>query len=71
MRKFFRKQLTYFLIGFVIAFVIYLFVRYNADQIILGVVIGAGGGVGVSAVMWYLERRFPDDEPAKSPSNKA
>ncbi len=67
MRKFFRKQLTYFLIGFVIAFVIYLFVRYNADAILLGVVIGAGGGLGVCAVMAYLSRRFPDDDPPKVP----
>ncbi len=60
MGRFFRRQLTYFLIGFVIAFVIYLFVRFNADQIILGVVIGAGAGVGLCVGIALLERRFQD-----------
>ena len=63
MARFFRRQLTYFLIGFVVAFVIYLFVRYDADQIILGVVIGAVAGVVLCVGIWLLGRRF-DEKPA-------
>jgi len=58
-----RRQLNYFFIGFIIAFVIYLFVRYDADDILLGVLIGAIAGLGVSAALYYLERRFPENRP--------
>ncbi len=63
MRRFIRRQLTYFLIGFVITFVIYLFIRYNFDAIILGVVVGSVGGVVLATVLFWLGRRFPDDRP--------
>ncbi len=58
-----RRLLNYFLIGFVITFVIYLFVRYNADQIILGIVIGAVGGTALTIAIMFLERRFPEQNP--------
>jgi cell division protein FtsW (lipid II flippase) len=60
MWSFFRRQLNYFLIGFIIAFVIYLFIRYDADDILLGVVIGAVAGVALSIGLYLLERRFPE-----------
>jgi cell division protein FtsW (lipid II flippase) len=66
MWSFLRRRLLWFLIGFVIAFLVYLFIRYNVDQIVLGMVIAAGGGLGLTVVIFYLERRFPDkkDLPA-------
>jgi ABC-type nitrate/sulfonate/bicarbonate transport system permease component len=67
MRKFLRRQLTYFLIGFVVTFIIYLFVRFNADQVILGMVIGAVGGFAVMAALFWLERKFPDAELPPAP----
>jgi len=60
MRRFVRRQLTYFLIGFVITFVGYLFVRFDADKVILGVVIGAGGGIALGMALGWLEHKFPD-----------
>ncbi|MCC7364735.1 MAG: hypothetical protein IT303_10210 [Dehalococcoidia bacterium] len=60
MWSFFRRQLNYFLIGFVVAFVIYLFIRYSADGVLLGVVIGAVSGLALSTGIFMLERRFPD-----------
>jgi hypothetical protein len=63
MWTFLRKQALYFLVGFVITFVIYLFVRFDADKVLLGVSIGALGGVGLSIVLFMLERRFPDQSP--------
>jgi hypothetical protein len=64
MRRFLRKQFSYFMIGFVIAFVIYLFVRYNVDAILLGLIIGIAGGVASAFGITWLERRFPDDAQA-------
>lgn len=61
MWHFLRRQLTYFLVGFVITFVIYLFVRFNADAVLLGLVIGAVGGLALAAALFWLERRFPDE----------
>lgn len=60
MWTFFRRQLNYFLIGFIIAFTVYLFVRFDADAIVLGILIGALGGAALSAGLFYAERRFPD-----------
>lgn len=58
-----RRLLNYFLIGFVITFVIYLFARYNTDEIVLGIVIGAVGGAVATIIIVLLERRFPDESP--------
>lgn len=58
MWAFFRRQGLYFLVGFVVAFLIYLFVRFDADAIVLGILISAGAGVGLSMFLWWLERRF-------------
>jgi hypothetical protein len=63
MRRFVRKQLTIFLVGFVVAFIIYLFVRFNVDQVVLGVVIGAGAGLALNVTLYLLERRFPEQIP--------
>jgi multisubunit Na+/H+ antiporter MnhE subunit len=63
MAQFFRKQLTIFLVGFVIAFVIYLFVRFNSADVILGVVIAAGVGVLGNVGLHMLARRFPEQVP--------
>jgi cell division protein FtsW (lipid II flippase) len=61
MRKFVRKQLTYFLIGFVVAFVVYLFARFDANKVIWGVAVGAGVGIALCIAIAILERRFPDE----------
>jgi mannose/fructose/N-acetylgalactosamine-specific phosphotransferase system component IIC len=50
----------FFSIGFIIAFVIYLFARWDADAVILGVVISAAVGVVVAVVIFFLQRRFPE-----------
>lgn len=74
MRKFLRRQLTYFLIGFVVAFIIYLFVRYDADDIVLGVVISAFAGITTCAALIYLDRKFPDQpdpKPEPKPNSQA
>lgn len=70
MRKFLRRQLTYFLIGFLITFIIYLFVRFDPDKVILGVVISAVGGVALATVLFWLGRRFPEDDLPPAISKK-
>ncbi|MFQ5381417.1 MAG: hypothetical protein ACE5EF_07330 [Dehalococcoidia bacterium] len=62
MWNFLRRQLTYFLIGFVITFVVYLFVRFSADAILLGIVIGLVGGAAVMVGLFWLERQFPAED---------
>lgn len=58
MQKFFRRQLTIFLVGFVIAFVIYLFIRFSADTVLLGVVIGAAVGIGTCFAVAFVNRKY-------------
>ena len=60
MWSFLRRQLNYFLIGFVATFVVYLFIRFDPDKVFLGVVLGAIGGTVLSGGLFMLERRFPD-----------
>jgi hypothetical protein len=63
MWSFLRRQFLYFLVGFVATFVIYLFVRFDADKVLLGVAIGAVGGIVLAIVLFALERRFPEQVP--------
>lgn len=61
MWTFLKRRLLWFLIGFVVVFLGYLFVRYNPDSIILGMFIASAGGAFVSILVYYLERKFPDE----------
>lgn len=63
MWAFIRRQALYFLAGFVVAFVIYLFIQFNNDDVLLGIAISAVVGVVVSVIFWWLERRF-EEKPA-------
>ena len=63
MYQFFRKQLTIFLVGFVVAFIIYLFVRFDVDKVVLGVVIAAVVGVVGNIGLYFLEKQFPEQVP--------
>ena len=56
-----RQVALYFLLGFTVAFVIYLFLRFNADQVLLGMAIGAAAGLVTAAGLMWLEHQFPDD----------
>jgi ABC-type lipoprotein release transport system permease subunit len=58
-----RRFANYFLIGFVVSFVIYLFIRFDADKIFLGIVIGVVCGVALAIGIGVLERRFPERTP--------
>ncbi|MBM3140664.1 MAG: hypothetical protein FJZ92_10815 [Chloroflexi bacterium] len=56
-----RQASLSFLLGFTIAFVVYLFLRFDADQVLLGMAIGAIFGVLLAAVLLWLEHRYPDE----------
>ena len=58
-----RQALLYFLMGFTIAFLIYLFIRFDAAQIMFGVAIGTVVGVITAGGLLLLEHRFPDEVP--------
>lgn len=60
MWQFIRHYTNYLLIGFVLTFIVYLFIRFDSDKVILGVVIGIGGGLILATALFWLERRFPD-----------
>jgi hypothetical protein len=63
MFSFLRRAFEYFLIGFVITFVIYLFVKLDPEEVVLGAAISAAGGVAVASAIIALSRRFPDQGP--------
>lgn len=54
-----RQIALYLLIGFTVAFVAYLFIRFDADQVLLGMVIGAVAGIAVAVFLLWFERRYP------------
>lgn len=62
-----RRFWSFFLIGFILTFVIYLFVRFDADQVLLGIVIALGGGVLLALIIFFLERRFPERDDLNPP----
>jgi multisubunit Na+/H+ antiporter MnhC subunit len=57
-----RPYLNAFLIGFILTFVIYLFIRFNASDIVLGMVIAAVGGAALLVAYVYLDRKFGQPE---------
>jgi VanZ family protein len=59
-----RHATLYFLLGFTVAFVIYLFIRFNADQVLVGMALGSAVGVLVAALLLWLEYRYPDQPRA-------
>ena len=67
MWAFFRRQALYFLVGFVIAFVIYLFIRFDTDAVLLGIGIAAVAGVALSVFLWWLEGRFEEQPGQQQP----
>lgn len=64
---FLRKQLLTVLIGFVIAFVIYLFIRFDTVKVLQGLAIGLAAGIALAIVLFFLERRFPERSHTGTP----
>ena len=53
-----RRYLNAALIGFIITFVIYLFVRFDPDKIVLGIVIALIGAAVALVGYIYLDKKF-------------
>jgi hypothetical protein len=53
-----RRYLNAALIGFIITFVIYLFVRFDPDKIVLGIVISLIGAAAALIGYVYLSKKF-------------
>ena len=58
MWHFLRRQGLYFLTGFVIAFIIYVWWRENIDWLLWGVGISSVAGITLSLGLFALERKF-------------
>lgn len=69
MWSFLRRQGLYFLFGFIIAFVIYLMFKLGTQDLLVGLLIGAAGGLLSCAGLFWLEHKFPDQaEKTEEPS---
>jgi len=60
MWSFLRRQGLYFLFGFTIAFVIYLMFKLGTTDLLIGLLIGAIGGLLACTGFFWLERKFPE-----------
>jgi ABC-type uncharacterized transport system permease subunit len=58
-----RRYMNAALIGFILTFVIYLFVRFAADKIITGIVIALVGAGATLALYIFLDRKLSPGEP--------
>ncbi|MCC6959044.1 MAG: hypothetical protein IT301_04290 [Dehalococcoidia bacterium] len=58
-----RRYLNAALIGFIVTFVVYLFVRFDSDKIVLGIVISLIGAAGALALYIFLDRKLGGGEP--------
>lgn len=65
MGRFVRKQALFFMIGFVVVFVIYLFIQFDSDDVIKGIFISLLGGAAGAVGFNILERRVGNDTPAQ------
>ncbi len=66
MWSFLRWQSLYFFIGFTATFLVYLFIKIGSKDVLWGMACGAIGGLVLSAVIFFLERRFPDRGPVST-----
>jgi len=62
MPRLLRPYVNAFFLGFIATFIAFLFVRFNASDVVLGVVIGAVGGVLALVGYGYLNRKFGTPE---------
>lgn len=63
MRRFFRRQITYFVWGFAAALLVIIAIDVGFGRLVNYAAIAAAAGVVVSAIIFMLDRRFPDDTP--------
>ena len=63
MFKALRRYLNAALIGFIITFVVYLFVRFDPDKVVLGIVISLVGASVTLIGYIYLDRKLGGGEP--------
>ncbi len=59
-RTFFRKQTTYFIWGFAVSLAIIVAYEVGLDSLLKYAIISAAIGIAISAIIFGLERRFPD-----------
>ena len=59
MLAFLRREALYVLSGFVVTFVIYLYITFDSGDVTRGLVIGLLGGAGVAVLIFILERWVP------------
>jgi multisubunit Na+/H+ antiporter MnhE subunit len=67
MWAFFRREALYFLVGFVVAFVIYLFIRFEANDVLIGMGIAAIVGLAFAVLLGWMEKRFDEGEQRTQP----
>ena len=65
MWTFLRRQVRIFMIGFIVASIVTLFIVAERNEILWTVIVGAAGGAGLVVVLYFLERRFPDESNQK------
>jgi hypothetical protein len=63
MFKALRRYLNAALIGFIVTFVVYLFVRFDPDKVVLGIVISLVGAAVTLIAYVYLDRKLGGNEP--------
>jgi len=56
-----RKYLNAALIGFIVTFVIYLFVRFDPDKIVLGIVIALIGATASLVAYIFLDKKLGNE----------
>ena len=54
-----RREALYVLSGFVVTFLIYLFIVFDTDEVLRGMGIGLLGGAGVAILIFVLDRWMP------------
>jgi hypothetical protein len=55
-----------FSLGFIVAFVAYLFIRWDPDKVFVGVGIGATAGVVLAVAMEYARAKLRADDVPQS-----
>lgn len=63
MRRALRRYTNVALLGFIATFVVFLFVRFDADEVVLGIVISLAGGAVALAIFIFADKKLGGADP--------
>lgn len=67
MLAFLRREALYLVGGFIVVFIIYLYITFDPSKVTQGLLIGLAGGVATAILIFLLDKVFPGRRADRKP----